>query len=180
MTRSDEETRADLGRYSGDEYHTAALKLYMDRFDFTHNALDVALRMLLMQMSLPRETQQIDRIIEAFANRYEECEPGLFTNKGEYSSGNCMDHMLILLRQHLCFGVLDDDATYGRVQQEQQEQDDQSRLREEHPYGWCPSSSARGERHTSDTLKACSYGTLRLSSTTSRTYPSCSSKTTRS
>lgn len=115
-TGLNEETRADIGRYSGDEYHTAALKLYMDKFDFTHNALDVALRMLLMQISLPRETQQIDRIIEAFANRYEECEPGLFTNKGEYNSASCIHHMLILLRQHLCFGVLDDDATYRRVQ----------------------------------------------------------------
>jgi Sec7-like guanine-nucleotide exchange factor len=37
-----------------------------------------------MHMSLPRETQQIDRIIEAFAVRYEECEPGLFSRKGEY------------------------------------------------------------------------------------------------
>ena len=55
----------------------------MSRFDFTHNALDVALRRLLMDMSLPRETQQIDRIIEAFAVRYEECEPGLFLQKGE-------------------------------------------------------------------------------------------------
>ncbi len=54
----------------------------MDRFDFTHNALDVALRRLLMQMSLPRETQQIDRIIEAFAVRYEQCEPSLFLKKG--------------------------------------------------------------------------------------------------
>jgi Sec7-like guanine-nucleotide exchange factor len=54
----------------------------MSRFDFTHNALDVALRRLLMHMSLPRETQQIDRIIEAFAVRYEECEPGLFIQKG--------------------------------------------------------------------------------------------------
>lgn len=115
-TGSNEKIGADLGRYSGDEYHTAALKLYMDKFDFTHNALDVALRMLLMQMSLPRETQQIDRIIEAFANRYEECEPGLFTNKGEYSARSRIDHTLILLRQYLCSGVLDDDATYRRVQ----------------------------------------------------------------
>ena len=56
----------------------------MKRFDFTHNALDVALRKLLLVMSLPKETQQIDRIIEAFAVRYEECEPGLFITKGEF------------------------------------------------------------------------------------------------
>ncbi|ORY20870.1 hypothetical protein BCR39DRAFT_554628 [Naematelia encephala] len=66
---------------SGDEFHTEALRIYMNRFDFMHNALDVALRKLLMHMSLPRETQQIDRIIEAFSVRYEECEPGLFLQK---------------------------------------------------------------------------------------------------
>ncbi|KAF9240934.1 hypothetical protein BU15DRAFT_87495 [Melanogaster broomeanus] len=40
--------------------------------------LDVALRRLLMDVGLPRETQQIDRVIEAFANRYLSCNPDLF------------------------------------------------------------------------------------------------------
>ncbi|WVQ95629.1 hypothetical protein IAU59_002727 [Kwoniella sp. CBS 9459] len=66
---------------SGDDFHTEALRTYMATFDFTHNALDVALRRLLMHMSLPKETQQIDRVIEAFAQRYEACEPGLFGQK---------------------------------------------------------------------------------------------------
>jgi Sec7-like guanine-nucleotide exchange factor len=35
-----------------------------------------------MHMSLPKETQQIDRVVEAFAVRYEQCEPGLFKDKG--------------------------------------------------------------------------------------------------
>ncbi|OCF33689.1 hypothetical protein I316_04763 [Kwoniella heveanensis BCC8398] len=66
---------------SGDDFHTEALRIYMATFDFTHNALDVALRRLLMHISLPKETQQIDRVIEAFAQRYEACEPGLFGQK---------------------------------------------------------------------------------------------------
>ncbi|WVQ85950.1 hypothetical protein IAT38_008118 [Cryptococcus sp. DSM 104549] len=66
---------------SGDEFHIKALQLYLGTFDFTHNALDVALRRMLMHMSLPRETQQIDRVIEAFAKQYEQCEPGLFGQK---------------------------------------------------------------------------------------------------
>lgn len=66
--------------------HTRALQLYMSQFDFTHHALDVALRQLLMQISLPKETQQIDRVLEAFAKRYEVCEPGLFGSKGEETS----------------------------------------------------------------------------------------------
>ncbi|WVN89691.1 uncharacterized protein L203_104921 [Cryptococcus depauperatus CBS 7841] len=66
---------------SGDNFHMEALQLYMSSFDFTHNALDVALRKLLMHMALPKETQQIDRVIEAFAKQYEANEPGLFTAK---------------------------------------------------------------------------------------------------
>ena len=68
--------------FSGDEFQLEALRIYMERFDFQRSPLDVALRRLLMHMSLPRETQQIDRVIEAFAARYEECEPGLFLQKG--------------------------------------------------------------------------------------------------
>ncbi|TYJ52719.1 hypothetical protein B9479_006687 [Cryptococcus floricola] len=65
---------------SGDDFHTDALRMYMEDFDFSHSGLDVALRKLLMQMSLPKETQQIDRVMEAFAKQYEVCEPGLFDN----------------------------------------------------------------------------------------------------
>ena len=54
----------------------------MSRFNFHSDPLDVALRKLLMDVGLPRETQQIDRVIEAFAARYEDCNPGLFTNSG--------------------------------------------------------------------------------------------------
>jgi len=67
---------------SADKLHMDALRLYMDRFDFHHTALDVALRRLLMDLSLPKETQQIDRVIETFAQRYDVCEPGLFGTKG--------------------------------------------------------------------------------------------------
>jgi hypothetical protein len=69
---------------SSDPFYTEAMRLYMTKFDFTHQPLDVALRQLLMHMSLPKETQQIDRVVEAFAVRYEQCEPGLFKDKGEF------------------------------------------------------------------------------------------------
>lgn len=55
----------------------------MARFDFTADPLDVALRKLLMDLSLPKETQQIDRVMEAFAKRYDECSPGLFASDGK-------------------------------------------------------------------------------------------------
>ena len=35
-----------------------------------------------MEVGLPRETQQIDRVMEAFAFRYRQCNPKLFTSDG--------------------------------------------------------------------------------------------------
>jgi len=63
---------------SADAFHVAALKAYMHQFEFERDPLDVALRKLLMHMALPRETQQIDRAMEAFATRYSSCNPKLF------------------------------------------------------------------------------------------------------
>lgn len=34
-----------------------------------------------MEVGLPRETQQIDRVIEAFSSRYSECNRNLFASK---------------------------------------------------------------------------------------------------
>lgn len=79
---------------SGDKFYIDALKLYMERFDFTHIALDVALRRLLMHMSLPKETQQIDRVMEAFASRYDNCEPGLF---GAQDNGYVLAFSMMML-----------------------------------------------------------------------------------
>lgn len=69
--------------YSGDPFYSQALQVYIDRFDFKNNPLDVALRRLLMDVGLPRETQQIDRVMEAFASRYSKCNPGLFVADGD-------------------------------------------------------------------------------------------------
>ncbi|EIN13503.1 hypothetical protein PUNSTDRAFT_140028 [Punctularia strigosozonata HHB-11173 SS5] len=66
---------------SGDEFHARALRAYIGRFDFVGDPLDIALRKLLVDVGLPRETQQIDRVIEAFAARYLLCNPGLFTSE---------------------------------------------------------------------------------------------------
>lgn len=68
---------------SGDPFYAAALKLYICRFDFGNDPLDVALRRLLMDVGLPKETQQIDRVMEAFADRYSQCNPGLFISAGK-------------------------------------------------------------------------------------------------
>ncbi|KAJ7042551.1 hypothetical protein C8F04DRAFT_1076289 [Mycena alexandri] len=65
---------------SADPFHIRALRAYISNFVFVDDPLDVALRKLLMHVGLPRETQQIDRVMEAFAGRYLECNPSLFTS----------------------------------------------------------------------------------------------------
>ncbi|KAJ7630641.1 hypothetical protein FB45DRAFT_916156 [Roridomyces roridus] len=65
---------------SADPFHIRALRAYISDFDFVDDPLDVALRKLLMHVGLPRETQQIDRVMEAFAGRYLECNPNLFVS----------------------------------------------------------------------------------------------------
>ncbi|CAG8449560.1 4387_t:CDS:10 [Dentiscutata heterogama] len=57
-----------------------ALKAYMESFDFEKDPIDIALRKLLMECHLPKETQQIDRVMEAFAKRYHELNPDLFAS----------------------------------------------------------------------------------------------------
>ncbi|PCH33556.1 hypothetical protein WOLCODRAFT_129831 [Wolfiporia cocos MD-104 SS10] len=66
---------------SADAFHARALRAYIEQFDFTGDPLDVSLRKLLMDVGLPRETQQIDRVMEAFAARYRQCNPNLFTSE---------------------------------------------------------------------------------------------------
>jgi hypothetical protein len=63
---------------SGESFYTNALQAYINRFEFDGDPLDVALRKLLMDVGLPRETQQIDRVMETFANRYLVCNRNLF------------------------------------------------------------------------------------------------------
>ena len=52
----------------------------MRTFKFFGDPMDMAIRKLLMEAELPRETQQIDRFLESFANRYHECNPGIFNS----------------------------------------------------------------------------------------------------
>jgi Sec7-like guanine-nucleotide exchange factor len=59
----------------------------MARFDFRDWPLDMALRRLLLEIKLPNETQQIDRILGAFAAVYEISNPGLSTSPGKMTFG---------------------------------------------------------------------------------------------
>jgi Sec7-like guanine-nucleotide exchange factor len=81
--------------FSADLFHASALRTYIGRFQFFNDPLDVALRKLLVDVGLPRETQQIDRVIEAFSARYAECNPNLFVADGAYYSELSDAHSLI-------------------------------------------------------------------------------------
>ena len=45
--------------------------------------LVAALRAFLGSFQLPGEAQKIDRMMESFAQRYCDCNPGMFSNTGE-------------------------------------------------------------------------------------------------
>ncbi|KAI5475156.1 SEC7-like domain containing protein [Pseudohyphozyma bogoriensis] len=56
--------------------NAAALRIYIEYFDFTGLRLDMAFRRLCEKLLLRAEAQQLDRIIEQFGRRYYENNPG--------------------------------------------------------------------------------------------------------
>src|SRR5579862_5218274 len=67
---------------AADPFAQAVLKSYMRSFKFFGDPMDMATRKLLMELELPKETQQIDRVVQAFADRYHECNPGIYASPG--------------------------------------------------------------------------------------------------
>ncbi|KAK2750466.1 hypothetical protein FQN55_002066 [Onygenales sp. PD_40] len=65
---------------SPEEFYTNTLRRYMRGFSFFGDPIDMAIRKLLMEVELPKETQQIDRVLQSFADRYHECNPGIFAS----------------------------------------------------------------------------------------------------
>ncbi|CDM27071.1 hypothetical protein DTO013E5_4257 [Penicillium roqueforti] len=65
---------------SDEEFYKVCLRKHMRTFSYFGDPLDMAIRKLLMEVELPKETQQIDRFVQAFADRYHECNPGIFTS----------------------------------------------------------------------------------------------------
>ena len=63
-----------------DPFSHAVLRSYMRGFSFFGDPMDMALRKLLMEADLPKETQHIDRCVQAFADRYHECNPGVYAS----------------------------------------------------------------------------------------------------
>ncbi|RAL59557.1 hypothetical protein DID88_006550 [Monilinia fructigena] len=65
---------------AADSFSQAVLRSYMRGFGFFGDPMDMAIRKLLMEVELPKETQQIDRCLQGFANRYHECNPGIYAS----------------------------------------------------------------------------------------------------
>lgn len=63
-----------IGLLLCDPAHTSLLKKFIDLFDFKDLRVDEAIRILLTKFRLPGESQQIERIIEAFSARYVESQ----------------------------------------------------------------------------------------------------------
>ncbi|KAF2721761.1 hypothetical protein K431DRAFT_268175 [Polychaeton citri CBS 116435] len=63
---------------SADAFAQAVLRSHCRRFPFFGEPIDMSLRKFLLEAELPKETQQIDRVVQAFADRYHECNPGIF------------------------------------------------------------------------------------------------------
>lgn len=65
---------------SSDPFAQSVLRSYSRKFSFFGEPIDMSLRKFLLEAELPKETQQVDRVIQAFADRYHECNPGIFQN----------------------------------------------------------------------------------------------------
>uniref|UniRef100_A0A6I8S620 Cytohesin-2 n=1 Tax=Xenopus tropicalis TaxID=8364 RepID=A0A6I8S620_XENTR len=69
-----------IGDYLGerDDFNISVLHSFVDLHEFTDLNLVQALRSFLWSFRLPGEAQKIDRMMEAFAQRYCICNPGVF------------------------------------------------------------------------------------------------------
>ncbi|PNS19483.1 Arf guanine nucleotide exchange factor sec74 [Sphaceloma murrayae] len=68
---------------STDTFFQNVLRSYTRRFAFFGEPIDMSLRKFLLEAELPKETQQVDRVMQAFADRYHECNPGIFLSPDE-------------------------------------------------------------------------------------------------
>jgi hypothetical protein len=66
-----------------DVFMNDCITVYMNRFDFSQQPLDIALRRFLLECELPKETQQIDRVLDAFSEQYYLANRTLWDNKDQ-------------------------------------------------------------------------------------------------
>ncbi|KAI9028590.1 hypothetical protein DFJ74DRAFT_703554 [Hyaloraphidium curvatum] len=71
---------AGLVAQGDSSFHEELRRLLLSEFDFTNMPVDESLRDFLETFELPKESQQIDRVVAAFANKYHEDNPDVFEN----------------------------------------------------------------------------------------------------
>jgi hypothetical protein len=71
----------DIGDYLGAKENEKTLKAFFDQMEFKGLEFTDALRKFLTAFDLPGEAQKIDRIMEAFAKKYVEQNPGKFKHE---------------------------------------------------------------------------------------------------
>jgi Sec7-like guanine-nucleotide exchange factor len=74
------------------------LKFYLEMIPMNGLGLEASLRRLLARFKLPGEAQQIDRLIESFAEHYHECNPSAFPKS---STAYVLSFSMILLNTDL-------------------------------------------------------------------------------
>ncbi|GAA5854331.1 hypothetical protein JCM8547_001783 [Rhodosporidiobolus lusitaniae] len=84
---------------SAGRLNVAALKHYIDNFEFAGLRLDVAFRRLCTKLYLKAETQQVDRILEQFSRKYFEDNPR--TVYGSADVVHAVSYSLLLLNTDL-------------------------------------------------------------------------------
>jgi hypothetical protein len=63
-----------------EEFFQEVLREFVRTFKFVDDPLDMALRKFLMYVRLPKETQQIDRVLDAFSAMYYDQNPSIFVD----------------------------------------------------------------------------------------------------
>ncbi|KAM9481964.1 cytohesin 4b [Clarias gariepinus] len=80
LYKEDGLNKTAIGDFLGEreEMHLQILKAFVELHEFSDLNLVQALRQFLWSFRLPGEAQKIDRMMEAFATRYCECNPDVF------------------------------------------------------------------------------------------------------
>lgn len=83
---SDGLSKTAIGEYLGekDEFNLEVLSAFVNQQELQDMLIVSALRQFLWSFRLPGEAQKIDRMMEKFAERYCELNPGIFTTTGVY------------------------------------------------------------------------------------------------
>ncbi|CUM65448.1 uncharacterized protein PRCAT00003087001 [Priceomyces carsonii] len=74
FTKSGRLNKKVLGEFLAKPKNSELLRSFIALFDFTDLRVDEALRILLRTFRLPGESQQIERVVELFAERYVSCQ----------------------------------------------------------------------------------------------------------